>query len=371
MMKFLILFSGEYPGKSPGFNRLRYYVKGMNECGAESNVISLHLASRNFISQLWNEFRLPFILLWYYSRDIRMADHILVYEFNWFTYYLLKFTKRASTRIYLEVNEKPGTGYSSRFLEIPLIKWFNLCMVKASYRLFDGFIVISDKLEAFIREEVGKTAQIITVPILTDPFCTIPDSEFILPAHRYIVHSGALSQIKDGIIDVFRAFAAANKRLGKGLHFYLTSDKAPKEVLDNIREIIRANRLQDNVHFIGELEENDLRRLQGHCEFVIINKIDNQQNQHNFPTKLGEYMMLQRPVIATCVGELSKYLFHDQNAIVLTPGDTKALEESIVELYYDREKALKIGQAGRLTAQKEFDYRPNIRRMYDFFQNSK
>lgn len=367
-MKIVILYNNEYPGFTPGYNRVRYYVRGLEQSGAMVSVLPVYLNGGSFLKQLWNSFIMPFVILGRHKQDIRNADHLIVYEFNWWTYLVLKIFKPTSLRTHLEVNEKPEAVYSSRFFELPPVKKFNMAMTRLSFRWFDGFIAISEPLRVYIRQYAGPNARIIVLPVLADPYARAAPSDYPIPAHPYTVHSGALSQIKDGMIGTFQAFADANKQLQGQLHFYLTSKVAPREVLEDIEGIIAREGIQENVHFVGRLEENDLRRLQANCDFVVINKPDNEQNRYNFPTKLGEYLTLAKPVIATKVGDLTQYLTDMQSAILLVPGDTIALTAAMVRLVQDKDLADKIGKGGKRVAEEQLNYAVNGQRLKEYLE---
>lgn len=60
--------------------------------------------------------------------------------------------------------------------------------------------------------------------------------------------------------------------------------------------------------FTGYLSHEDLKDYLSKASMVIINKYRNQQNEHCFSTKLGEYLAAAKPVIITNVGEAMNWL---------------------------------------------------------------
>jgi glycosyltransferase involved in cell wall biosynthesis len=357
-MRILFLFDGIFPGPSAGAKRLAFYRKAIENEGLEVKVIPIQNKNINRFSSLTSMIMIPIKSIKTFYRERKKNDALFLYGFGWSTYILLSIIAKISgVKIYLEVNEKQGSLYGNRFTELFIVKKFNILMTNFSYLFFDGFVVISDSLENYIRRKSSRKARIIKIPILVD----LNNSQINFSKPHgvnmpYVFHSGALSERKDGILEVFAAFAIACNALNKQLHFYLTSKIAPKDVLEQIDKIIFQNNIQENVHFLGNISENELLSYQKHCSMVIINKYINEQNLYNFPTKLGEFMIFEIPVITTAIGEISKYLVNDLNAYIFEPNNIYELSDKILNVLKYPSKSKQIGLNGKKLAENQFDY---------------
>src|SRR5579883_1117675 len=70
------------------------------------------------------------------------------------------------------------------------------------------------------------------------------------------------------------------------------------------------------------------------------------------PIKLFEYLALGRPVIASRLEGVLPVLRHDENALLVPPGDSAALAGAVVRLWRDRELWQRLHRAGPETARR-------------------
>jgi len=367
-MNIVILYEGNFPSSSPGAKRIEYYRKGLSNSGDSVDIIPVTFNHKNrfafLYKSLWNTIKAVNLFFRFKSK----TDALLLYGFSPFTFlFLTSLAKLYKVRIYLEVNEKVGSVYTNRILNLIFIRIATVFFTECVYLFFDGFIVISENLRDYIAKHASKNASIIKIPIIIDTESRKEEDKVISTAQvPYILHSGALSDRKDGIIEVFEAFSIACNALNKELFFYLTLNVAPKEIHNKIQKIVKDGRLEKNVHFLGELTETELLQWQKNCAMVIINKPVNEQNLHNFPTKLAEFMILEIPVITTAVGEMGEFLIDNENSYLFNVNDVAALSNRIIQVVKEPLESKKIGKNGKLTALNYFDYIHHGKRLSDF-----
>jgi glycosyltransferase involved in cell wall biosynthesis len=270
-MKLLILFNGTFPGSSAGAKRVDYYRKGLMNEGVEVNVIPIQNNHSGRFSFFTSMILNPLKAAKTFYKVHKKQEILFLYGFGWLSCILLSILAKINgVKIHLEVNEKQGSVYGNRITELEAVRLFVLFMTEWSYSFLDGFVVISTALEEYIKKHSSKNAQIIKIPIIIDLERNQDSIKSPEAKSPYILHTGALSDRKDGIVEVFQAFALANKKYNKTLHFYLTSKVAPQETLTKIEQIITKNELQDNVHFLGDITEEKLLSFQKYCAMVII-----------------------------------------------------------------------------------------------------
>lgn len=356
-MKVTILYNGVHPSPTPMSKRLGLYARGLQHAGVDADIVTTFKKTNGALSAYINPYIIPFAVIREHHNTLRRSNIILVDGFSWWTYLWLGAVYGRKRKLVYELNEKPGHVYTSRLLELKPIKAAGLFLTRFSMKVFDGFVVISQPLCAFIADVKKKTAQTVIVPIIVDnnePYTELKEE---IPAHPYIIHTGALSQQKDGIVDIFNAFALVNRKIGNKLHFYLAGSKqAPPGVWDGINKAINDNALEGNVHFLGMIFGDKLKTLQKNCSFLVLPKPDNEQNRNNFPTKLGEYLSFSRPVITSRVGDMALYMIDGQNALLVEPGNAEQISEAMLRLMQDEGLAQRIGARGRTTSEQEFDF---------------
>jgi glycosyltransferase involved in cell wall biosynthesis len=357
-MKVVILFNGKYPGHSPGAKRISLYQKGLKECGHSAEIVPSSFFPKTIVLIYLIPLIAPFVILLKAKRQLNECDVIFSYGFGWWAILILSiYTKITNRKLAIEVNEKPGSTYGSRFTEFWFVKKFNMLGTRfLAYKLVDGFVVISGTLRDFIEKHKSSNALIFTVPILIDvEEMQVPGEEVVIQK-PFVLHAGALSERKDGITTVFKAFALVTRKLNNTLHFYLTSKVAPRDVWQRIQTTILENNLQENIHFLGEIPERKLRAYQHECCMLIINK-------------LGEYLALEKPVIATAVGEMANYLKHECNALIVPADNAEQTASAMLRLLNDATLSASIGKQGKKLAEEEFCYKNHGERLSKFLFN--
>jgi len=369
-MNILVIYRGKFPVHTASSKRLANYVKALRIENHNVTVKPVYIVSKS----VYLEFILSsFVPVYAFLAVIKNAKNfsvVYIYGPGWF--FKLSIALAAKLRgkpVGTELNEKPysihGNGRRELFLN-RFEAFHEFCLIKCVYPLIDGFIVISDPLVKYVKENGKKGVVVCKVPILVDYDYyqeLIENNDYKLP---YIINTAALNDHKDGIVKVFEAFALV---IGQGynLHFYLTSKVAAKEPLDSINLIMKENKLDDKVTFIGELDEETLLSYQANCSMVILNKVDSEQNRYNFATKLGEYLALGKPVITTSVGEVSNYLKDNDSCICVEPNNAEKIAQSMTRLITDEEFARQVGENGRIIAKEVFNLRAQSKRIEKFF----
>ena len=115
--------------------------------------------------------------------------------------------------------------------------------------------------------------------------------------------------------------------------------------------------LQDRVVFAGLLDLDELRNLLHAADVLVMPKIDHQMNRVAAPIKLPEYLSTGKPVVASRVGDISKYLSDGQDVLLCNPGDPQDLADKILRLLDDAATAARIGTGGARVARERMDHR--------------
>ncbi|GAO31650.1 glycosyltransferase [Geofilum rubicundum JCM 15548] len=266
----------------------------------------------------------------------------------------------------MEVNENPYAPEGGRLDPVFIRKVRRWLMLNTTFRFVDGFVVISRKLENLVASYKKSRAQIVYVPILVNDAITYKEA-VPSPDVPYLLHSGALSETKDGMMAVFNAFAMAHKALDGHLKFYLTERKMHPSLSLNLEQLMNGHKLATSICFTGYLPHEELNSLRRQSSLAIVNKPSNWQNDYNFPTKWGEYLADGIPTVVASTGEMSRYVKDMETAFVVPENDAAAMAERIVFVIKHPEVAAQIGEAGRQLAYKEFCYKNHSEVMKAFF----
>lgn len=102
------------------------------------------------------------------------------------------------------------------------------------------------------------------------------------------------------------------------------------------------------------------------AEVLALDRPDNLQAKYGFPTKLGEYLLTENPVVITSVGDIPKFLKDGVSALIAKPFDSEDFSSKLIWALNNREEAEIIGKNGKDIAVKSFNSFSETRKLVDF-----
>jgi glycosyltransferase involved in cell wall biosynthesis len=129
---------------------------------------------------------------------------------------------------------------------------------------------------------------------------------------------------------------------------------------DDASQLILQFGLQRYASYLGTLSEEDVIDLQAASDILVMPKLDAPVNHAGLSTKLAEYLASGKPVIASNVGDVGKYLIDGQDALLIPPGKRDALEMAILRLMKDRKLCDLLSVNGRNKAIRHFGIEVNV-----------
>jgi glycosyltransferase involved in cell wall biosynthesis len=112
--------------------------------------------------------------------------------------------------------------------------------------------------------------------------------------------------------------------------------------LEDFKESARKNGIFENVMFTGSVLTSDLPIYISCMDICMISRKTTIDSHNSFPLKLLEYMACGKPVISVALNGV-KETIKDR---VLYATSSEEIKEQIIKLYYDREKAERMGSEG-------------------------
>lgn len=221
----------------------------------------------------------------------------------------------------------------------------------------DALTPISDGLYNIAKKYTRKDCAFLKVPILVDYYEYEMNDKSSEAEYPFIFHSGTLTEQKDGILGIIKAFGEIHKQDEEStLRFYSTGYAERSIHSKEIHDLIETYKIQKYVRFLGYLTEIELKDYLSKAMLVIINKYENMQNHYCFSTKLGEYLAASKPVIITDYGEAKNWVVDGVSAYVVPAGNVDALENAIRRVMENPIEARKVAEQGRLTCKESFNY---------------
>jgi glycosyltransferase involved in cell wall biosynthesis len=122
----------------------------------------------------------------------------------------------------------------------------------------------------------------------------------------------------------------------KSVRFLIVGDGPLREYL---REEAVSLGVENNIVFTGY--RKDIPELLSVMDIFVLPSI-----KEGLPMVLLEAMAAKKPVIATRVGAVPKVITHNESGLLIEPGNTKELKQSIMELISNNSKAVQLSQRG-------------------------
>lgn len=211
-------------------------------------------------------------------------------------------------------------------------------------------IAISDSLANFVRDVEGVTPSKITrIHYGLDPNEVIGKAkagtlreEIKIKDSPLIGAVGRLTEQK-GFDYLLEAFARVRDNV-KEAHLVIAGDGERRHALESKAQSLN---IADAVHFLGW--RDDVPSIMIDLDVLIVPSL-----WEGFGLVTLEAMALSKPIIASKVSALPEIISHDETGLLVSPADSAALADSILNLLRDPLKAKTMGQRGRARLEKEF-----------------
>ncbi len=383
-MKIIAFYTGIYPkGFSPMSYRLHYYMKALQFAGAKVEIVMPaygELKTNGIFESIpysffktskptrFNSIKIEREYVEICSKLVSDCDVLFTTcKGNTLLHKISKIVHQKGKKLAVEINENPYSIFGSRVNIAFFMKLKRNYFLKNTLKKIDGVIVISNALHHLISTHKSNKTELIKVPVLCE--CTKTINQKNYSGNPYILHAGALSEQKDGIKAMLRAFLIARNKMNNNLKFIFTIKKGLPSLTNWIDNFINKNNLKDCIEFKGLIPSEELEELYNNCSLAIVNKPSNAQNDFNFPTKLTELLTREIPLIVSDTGEMSKYFIDNENAFVVDADNPEQIADKICFILLNPEKTREITKAGRQLAEQDFNYIHYSKPLYQFFES--
>jgi glycosyltransferase involved in cell wall biosynthesis len=117
--------------------------------------------------------------------------------------------------------------------------------------------------------------------------------------------------------------------------------------LERVRSLVRARGLEGRVEMPGTVGPGRVAEELARAAVVVVPFLRTAMTErHTSPLKAFEAMAAGRPLVASDLPSSREFLRHDENALLVTPGDARALAEALRRALGDRALAERLARAG-------------------------
>ncbi len=168
-----------------------------------------------------------------------------------------------------------------------------------------------------------------------------------------------------GVLVLARAIASMPK--DARIRFLLVGAGSLREEAERI---IREAGAEGRVIFTGAVEHDRVPALLDACDVLASPHVPLEDGSEFFgsPTKLFEYMAMGKPIVASRLGQIAEVLETEETALLVEPGDARALSEALIRLARLPELRARLGAAARNTAIARHTWAHNAERVLDAYR---
>jgi glycosyltransferase involved in cell wall biosynthesis len=134
--------------------------------------------------------------------------------------------------------------------------------------------------------------------------------------------------------------------------FYQNGGSGTKDYYLEALEKEAGQELGKRIIFEGNVAHDQVGSYYKRAAVLVSSSVWNEP----FGISLVEAMMHSVPVVATRVGGMTSIVDHGRTGLLVDPGDPQALARAICEVLTDRERAGRMGEAGRKRAVEKFSW---------------
>lgn len=138
------------------------------------------------------------------------------------------------------------------------------------------------------------------------------------------------------------------------------------KLIPELKERARKLGILENVIFTGMIPYQKVIQNLLTSDILILPRPAGQFAEAGFPTKLGEYLASNKPVVVTSVGDIPKYLIDKDSALLCKSGDIDEFTQSILWLIDNPHEAKKIASNGYEWVSKNLYYLNASKKIIDF-----
>ena len=221
-------------------------------------------------------------------------------------------------------------------------------------RIASGFIVISSHLLKKYRILTQGNLPVHYRPISIEVSRFPVNSNYNIGSVVSLFYAGSFGK-KDGLPELLDAFdILAAKR--DNIRLILTG-RGNNEAMQTFFSRLDASPFKDRIKYKGYLNDNAYYDILNSSDIHCMTRVDLAYAHAGFPFKLGEYLASGKPVIASFVSDVDRFLVNKENSIIVKPGDSGEIVRGVEFLMDNPEAASLIGRQGREVAFSPFDHR--------------
>lgn len=261
----------------------------------------------------------------------------------------LYFLKKKHIKLYHECTENPNaSGRVNNF-----VGKFLFSLYKKAVRECEALFVITPSLKQYYIDTTHINPQKVEVlNMIVDPQRF--EKIYNVKVKDWISYCGTISEKKDGISYLIKSFAQiASKYPTYTLH--IIGDYENDNTKCNVLHLIDKLQLKNRITLTGPVSPDKIPLLLAESRILALARPRQKEKAFGFATKIGEYLMTERPVVMTDVGNVKDYLEDGESVILSKPNDENDFAKKLAWAIENEVECYRIGKKGKQCALRFFN----------------
>jgi glycosyltransferase involved in cell wall biosynthesis len=179
---------------------------------------------------------------------------------------------------------------------------------------------------------------------------------------RSVLYAGRVIPGKR-ITDLVQAFAQVSQRNPKAQLRIAGEYHSDAGYAQSLQVHIRRSGLDEQVHLLGALSENEVLDEYSRCDVLVLPSI-----QETAPMVIAQAMAAGKPVVATAVGGVPEMVDDGFTGFLVKVGDVAGLADALLLLLQDPALRTQMGQAGKQKAIENYPATTVARRTLQVYE---
>jgi glycosyltransferase involved in cell wall biosynthesis len=247
------------------------------------------------------------------------------------------------------------------------LKWYGfLFNFKHLNRRSDRLIVFSYYLKDQYLKQGFPEHKVIVQPNLTDFDYWEPENSSV----KYTIGYCGAPYLKDGLLDLFKAINLLQKQDLYASLLVVGDSTFGKSLLPDLKTKCSSLGISEKVIFTGLVETPAVKQYLSQCQLLAITRPSTIQTKAGFPTKLGEYFAVKRPVLVTDFGDINRYFQDGVDLVIAEAGNPESIASKIKFMLQNKEISDQISQSGYVKAKELLGYQKSVIRLIHFISST-
>lgn len=271
----------------------------------------------------------------------------------------------------LEVNS-PEIWIRKNYRKVPMFLNIGEMIEEINFKRADLIVVVSNALKRILIKQGVEKNKILVNPNGTDPDFFTP-----LVSSKEIVDKYKLrGKIVVGFASTFLPFHGAEVLVEaiprvieqkQNIHFLLMGFGP---LWYGVEKVVKARKLDRFVTLVGAVPYTEMPKYLAACDIFASPHVPFKGGLEFFgsPTKLFEYMAMEKGIVASNLGQIGEVLKNNENAYLIQPGNKEDLVGGILKLASDKTLRERLGRQARKDVVTKYTWQQNALRVIKAYE---